>query len=160
MIVPLRASQVRASGSADPGKDAQGNPITYDPQNAVDRRNDTAWRVTGDGAGEWIELEFAGDVTVQSIGIIPGYDKIDPADNTDRFAQNRVVKVARFEFSDGSAVRARFERKRDMQVVRLARPVRTHSIRIVIEDTYPPPPADEGGRDFTPISEVQVQGAP
>ena len=160
IIVPLRPSQVRASSSADPGKDAQGNPITYDPQNAVDGRNDTAWRVTGAGAGEWIELEFASDVTVESIGIIPGYDKIDPADNSDRFAQNRVVKVARFEFSDGSAVRARFERKRDMQVVMLARPVRTHSIRIVIEDTYPPPPADQGGRDFTPISEVQVQGAP
>ena len=97
---------------------------------------------------------------VSSIGLIPGYDKIDPSNSTDRFAQNRAVRVARLEFSDGSSVRASFERIRAMQFVALQQPIRTRSIRIVIEETYPPPPVEQGGRDFTPISEVQVLGTP
>ena len=76
----------------------------------------------------------------------------------DRFAQNRVVKVARFEFSDGTAVRASFTRQRDMQFVPLGG-VRTRWVRIVIEQTYPPQ-LERNPRDFTPISEVQVQGIP
>ena len=81
-------------------------------------------------------------------------------DGTDRFAQNRVVKVARFEFSDGSSVRASFAQSRDMQFVAFEQPIRTRSIRIIVEQTYPPPPEEQGGRDFTPISEVQVLGTP
>jgi hypothetical protein len=158
-VVLLRSSQVTASSVADPGVDAQKNPVTYLPQNAVDGRPDTAWRVVGDGAGQWLQLDFASDASVTSIGIIPGYDKIDPTDGTDRFFQSRIVKLARFEFSDGTVVRASFSRDRAMQIVPIGG-VRARSIRIVIEETYPPPPASQGGRDFTPISEVLVQGTP
>jgi serine/threonine protein kinase len=159
-IVLLRPSSVSASSVADRGVDASGRQITYDPQNAVDGRPDTTWRVAGDGVGQWLQIDFDSEIDVASIGLIPGYDKIDPGDNTDRFAQNRVVKLARFEFSNGDSVRARFERSRAMQFIALQQPVRTRSIRIVVEETYPPPPADQGGRDFTPIAEVQVLGTP
>jgi serine/threonine protein kinase len=159
-IVLLRPSGVNASSVVEAGVDASGNAVTYDPQNAIDGRADTTWRVAGDGAGEWLQLDFGSEVSVSSIGLIPGYDKIDPSDRTDRFTQNRVVKVARFEFSDGSSVRASFEQIRDMQFVAFEQPIRTKSIRIVVEQTYPAPPAEQGGRDFTPISEVQVLGSP
>jgi serine/threonine-protein kinase len=155
----LRPSGVSASGAAAPGIDAQQNVVRYDPQYAVDGRPDTTWRVDGDGANQWIQLEFASEAGVTAIGIIPGYDKIDPTDGTDRFFQNRIVKLARFEFSGGQVVRASFSRDRTMQLVPIGG-IRTRSIRIVIEETYPPPPAEQGGRDFTPISEVQVQGTP
>jgi hypothetical protein len=98
-------------------------------------------------------------VAVRQIGIIPGYDKIDQFDGTDRFLQNRVVKLVRLEFSDGATQAASFEQRRDMQFVVLPQAVRTHFVRIVILDTYPPPPAP-AGRDFTPISEVVVEGQP
>jgi hypothetical protein len=159
-VVLLRPSDVSASGVADTGVDASGSEVAYDPENALDGRPDTTWRVDGDGAGEWLQLDFDAEVDVASIGLIPGYDKIDPSDGTDRFAQNRVVKVVRFEFSDGSIQRASFTQVRDMQFVTFAEPIHTDSIRIVIEETYPAPPVDEGGRDFTPISEVQVLGTP
>jgi hypothetical protein len=116
--------------------------------------------VAGDGVEQWLQLDFDSQVGITSIGLIPGYDKIDPGDGTDRFAQNRVVKVVRFEFSDGSSVRASFEQSREMQFVAFEQPIRTRSIRIVVEQTYPPPPVDQGGRDFTPISEVHVLGTP
>jgi serine/threonine protein kinase len=154
-IVLLRPSGVSASSFAQAGVDASGNDITYDPQNAVDGQADTTWRVDGDGAGQWLQLDFESEVSISSIGLIPGYDKIDPTDGTDRFVQNRVVKVVRFEFSDGSSVRASFEQSRDMQFVAFEQAIHTRSIRIVVEQTYPPPP---DGRDFTPISEVQVLG--
>jgi serine/threonine protein kinase, bacterial len=157
--VLLRPSDVSASSTAAPGLDAQQNPVRYDPQNAVDGRPDTTWRVAGDGVGQWLQLVFASEASVTSIGLIPGYDKVDPIDGTDRFFQNRIVKLARFEFSDGTVVRASFSRDRTMQIVPVGG-VRTRSVRIVIEETYPPPPTDQGGRDFTPISEVQVQGTP
>ena len=51
---------------------------------------------------------------------------------------------------------------RDAATIRLAHPelpqaVHSRFVRIVIVDTYPPPPAPNG-RDFTPISEVVVEG--
>jgi serine/threonine protein kinase len=159
-VVLLQPSGVSASSAAAAGKDASGNTISYDPQNAIDRRADTTWRVDGDGAGQWLQLDFDSEVNITSLGIIPGYDKIDPGDGTDRFMQNRVVKVVRFEFSDGSSVRASFEQIRAMQFVTFEQAIRTRSVRIVVEQTYPPPPAEQGGRDFTPISEVNVLGTP
>ncbi len=156
----LRPIAVRASSIAEPGIDSQGATITYDPENAIDGQPGTAWRVAGDGVEQWIELDFGAEVSVQSIGIIPGYDKIDPFDNTDRFFQNHIVRAARFEFSDGEPVRVSFAKLRDMQFVSLSVPVRTRVIRIVVESTYPAPPPEQGGRDFTPISEVLVQGVP
>jgi hypothetical protein len=69
-----------------------------------------------------------------------------------------VVKKVRLEFSDGTMQEASFEQRRDMQFVVLAQAVRSRFVRIVILDTYPPPPAPKGG-DFTPISEVVVEGS-
>jgi hypothetical protein len=155
--VPLTPSNVSASSTSQAGIDAQGNTVAYDPARAVDGKNDTAWRVDGDGAGQWLQLDFSAPVMVKKIGIIPGYDKVDPADGTDRFAQNRVVKRVRLEFSDGTSQEASFEQQRAMQFVELPQSVRTNSVRVVIEETYPPPPAP-AGRDFTPLSEVVVEG--
>jgi serine/threonine-protein kinase len=154
-LIPARVS---ASGNSAPGIDGQGNPVTYEPTRAVDGRADTAWRVDGDGAGQWIELDFGAEVQVQKIGIIPGYDKIDPFDGSDRFAQNRVVKRVRLEFAGGASAEASFAQDRQMQFVTLPAAVRTRTLRVVILETYPPPPQESGGRDFTPISEIKVEG--
>jgi serine/threonine-protein kinase len=153
----LRPSRVSASGYAEAAIDAQGNSVTYEPANAIDGRPDTTWRVAGDGTNQWLQLDFTTEVSVRAIGLIPGYAKIDAFDQTDRFLQNRVVKAARFEFSDGSSLRAEFARQPELQFVPVG-DVRTHFIRIIIEETYPAPPKEQGGRDFTPIAEVQVQG--
>jgi hypothetical protein len=158
-IVTLVPESVSASSSAASNVDSQGNTVTYDPENAIDGQNDTTWRVDRDGVDQWLQLEFASEVAVWKIGIIPGYDKIDQFDGTDRFVQNRVVKNVRLEFSDGTTQEASFEQLRDMQFVELPQAIRTRFVRIVIVDTYPPPPAPDG-RDFTPISEVVVEGNP
>jgi serine/threonine protein kinase len=156
-VVPIRPERVSASSSAPSNVDSQGNRVTYIPENAIDGKKDTTWRVEHDGVDQWLQLDFASEVAVWKIGIIPGYDKIDPYDGTDRFLQNRVVKRVRLEFSDGTTQEASFEQRRDMQFVPLPQAVRTRFVRIVILETYPPLPAPSG-RDFTPISEVVVEG--
>ena len=47
----------------------------------------------------------------------------------------------------------------DHLFIALPQAIGTRFVRIVIVDTYPPPPAPDG-RDFTPISEVVVEGTP
>jgi hypothetical protein len=67
------------------------------------------------------------------------------------------VTIERSSVSDGSSLRAEFARQPELQFVPVG-DVRMHFIRIIIEETYPAPPKEQGGRDFTPIAEVQVQG--
>jgi serine/threonine protein kinase, bacterial len=156
-IVAIPPEHVSASSSAASNVDSQGNTVTYVPENAIDQKNETTWRVDGNGVDQWLQLDFADEVVVWKVGIIPGYYKIDQYDGTDRFLQNRVVKQVRLEFSDGTTQEASFAQQRDLQFVELPHATRTDFVRIVILDTYPPPPAPDG-RDFTPISEVVVEG--
>lgn len=149
-ILPVKVS---ASAHAPPGFDSQGNRTTFEPQNAVDSQDATAWRVPGSGIGDFILLEFAAPTLVSSIGLIPGYAKTDPYDGTDRFSQNRRVRQVVIEFSDGAIARATFDDKREMQYKTLSVPIETTFIRITIAET-----TDHGGRDFAAISEIVVIG--
>lgn len=151
-ITPLWVS---ASDYAPNSRDAQGNTTTFTPDNAVDGRFDTAWRVAGDGVNQWLLLEFAGPVEVREVLILPGYAKIDPVDGTNRFWQNRRVRRVRLEFRSGERIEALLDDQAMLQPIRVNNVV-TDAIRIVILESLPP--AVDDGRDFTPISEVEVIG--
>jgi hypothetical protein len=158
----LDPSGVRASGVSDPAPDAGGQTVTYEPEQVLDGRPDTAWHVDGDGIGEWIELEYDSPVVVSEIGIIPGYDKYDPADGIDRFYQMYVVREAEITFSDGTTVTASFDRDPTMQYVSVP-DVETTYVRITILDTYPPGNSPYGDEypytlDKVAISEILVDG--
>lgn len=154
-IAALRPDQVRASASAPPSQDSLGSTTTFEPTNAIDSQPETAWRVAGDGRGQWIELSFSRPVEVRQVQILPGYAKIDPSNGVDRFAQNRRVQRVRLEFSDGSNVEAEFADIPELQAVPVS-VAQTTFVRIVILATIPPRLAD--GREFTPISEIVVRG--
>lgn len=151
-ITPLRVS---ASDYAPNSRDAQGNTTTFTPDNAVDGRFDTAWRVAGDGMNQWLLLEFAGPVEVGEVLILPGYAKIDPVDGTNRFWQNRRVRRVRLEFRSGERIEALLDDQAMLQPIWVNNVV-TDAIRIVILESLPP--AVDDGRDFTPMSEVEVIG--
>jgi hypothetical protein len=112
--------------------------------------------------GQWIELKYAEPIKAKRIGIIPGYDKEDPCDKTDRFYQMYVVRRAQIIFDDGSSVEMNFERKPEMQFKNLLGH-ETTSLRIKILDTAPPSdkPPDGPPYDYTlgkaAISEVKVE---
>ena len=148
-----------ASGQAPAHQDAAGNFFTYEPEKAIDGVDDTAWRVSGNGSGEWIRLDYPREVKVSEVGIIPGHDKVDPVSGVDRFTQLYVVRRASIEFSDGTIKEKRFDRDRDLQWLRLDSPEITKTLRIEIKDTYPPtdPPGDDEPVDETAISEIKVR---
>ena len=154
-------ASVEASSVNAPLPDASGQMISYEPENAVDGKQDTAWRVDGDGNGQSITLDYAQPVTVSRVGVIPGYDKIDSSDGTDRFYQLRSVRRAEISFSDGSSIEANFERDRAMQFFDVPN-AKTTFVRITILDTYSPGDNPNGTTDppldSTAISEIQVQG--
>lgn len=103
---------------------------------------------------------------MRAVGIIPGHDKIDTSDpdvgDTDRFYQLYVVRQARIEFSDGTAVEEDYERDRSMQWAYPDSPKTTKSVRIEIQATYPPG-NNPNGQSYpytvpeTAISEIEIE---
>lgn len=149
---PLQSNGIAASSTAAQGVDAAGNPVSYDAQNAIDGDPTTTWRTDGDGTGESLTLTFDQPIHVTQVGLIPGYAKVDPTDNTDRFFENRRVLSVEYSFDDGTATQS-FEEAPELQSIDVDSV--TQSITITITST-----SEHGGRDFTPISEVEVQGFP
>jgi hypothetical protein len=87
-----------------PSKDAAGTVVAYGPEKMVDGQADTAWRCDGDGAGKKVRITFNGPARVDQVSIVPGYAKTDPADGTDRYAQNRRIAQVRYTFDDGTSI--------------------------------------------------------
>lgn len=152
--VPVALRSPVASATAPDGNDLSGNVVTYAVTNAVDGVNSTAWRVEGDGVGQTISVQFDRPTYVTEVGLIPGYDKVDPVDGTDRFYENRRVRSVRWEFDGGVTQGQAFSDDRRIQVTQVAA-VLTTRVRLVIQETTAP-----GGRDFTAISEIVVRGVP
>jgi hypothetical protein len=149
--VALHPAGVEASATAAPSTDASGNPVTFDAGNVVDGDRTTAWRVDGDGVGATLTFTFDRPVHLTAIGVVPGYAKVDPANQVNRFFQNRRVTAARYSASSGWAVDVTFSDEATMQVLRVS----TDASSVEIEITGSSPNAD---RDFTAISEVGFAG--
>jgi hypothetical protein len=147
----LEPTSVEASSVAPPSIDAGGNEVTFDAENVVDGDDATAWRTAGNGVGESLVLNYDYTVHVTEVGLIPGYAKVDPVDNTDRFQQNRRVRVARFSFSDGSSVDVRFHDEPTKQTLQVVHDTDSVTIEILATTSNPE-------RDYTAISEVLVYG--
>jgi eukaryotic-like serine/threonine-protein kinase len=102
------------------------------PDNTRDDRIDTAWveGVNGPGLGEWIAFTFKPQ-TIQYVEIFPGYGK-----SKDLFFANNRVKRATLVFSDGTRAAVQLFDEPRVQTVALPSPVRTGSLRLIIEEVY------------------------
>jgi serine/threonine protein kinase/murein DD-endopeptidase MepM/ murein hydrolase activator NlpD len=152
--VVLRPNTVTASSTAPVGADDAGSAVDYDAANVIDRRPDTAWRTAGDGVGQTLTVQFAAPVRIASVGLIPGYAKVDPAeDRHDRFLQNRRVLRARYDFGAAGATNVRFSGARDWNVEWIDVDAVTDSLTVEILRTTGNPE-----RNFAAISEVDIRG--
>ena len=158
---PLTPSTVQASGQAPDVPRSNGVVDSYGPEQAVDGVNATAWCVPGDGSGQYLELSFPTAVIVSEVGIIPGYDKIDPQTGADRFKENRKVITVRYSFSDSPPHEVTTSQDVPLKALRqlitsaLPQPVITTFVRIEPIGTTLPSRPD---RDYTCISEAVVIG--
>jgi hypothetical protein len=149
-VVLLPPIDVQASTTAPDSEDASGDPVTFVPGNAVDGDPTTAWRVPGDGVGDYLVLIFDRPVHVEEIAMIPGYAKVDPVDGMDRFVQNRRVSSAQFEFSGGQVLSFAYEDQPLPQYAPIGLETTEVTMRITTSTTAP--------RDLTAVSELQVYG--
>jgi len=149
----LAPASVQASATAPPGTDARGAVVSYAAANLVDGDPSTAWRVPGSGQGVVLTLRFAKPVIVTRIGLIPGYAKVDPADGSNRFFQNRRVHRVRYG-AVGISREASFVDQPELQTVDVQSKPSTEVTVEILESTAP------GDRDFTAISEIEVSGLP
>ena len=150
------AVAVSATSTAAESVDDQGNPISYAPANAVDGDLATAWRAAaGDGIGQELVLQLPKRYALTSVGLVPGYNKVDGATGKDRFRQNRRISRVTWTFDDGSSVGQDFKDDRTLQTIQVNST--TGSVRIKIVSSIPPDDATDP-REFIAISEVSFQG--
>lgn len=157
-VVPVLS--VAASCQAPDGFEADGTPVSFATSNMFDEDPRTAWRCPAPAIGTQISVGLAGPIHLTSVGLLPGYDKIDPTSNVDRFFENFRVKTVHWTFDNGSSLSQSFDDSRELQ--RLAVDVITTNITITIDDVYDSsyPVGNPHRREFVPISEIQILGVP
>lgn len=152
---PLQPVSVTADCFAPPSQDSLDRTVTYGPERVTDGVPETAWRCTGAAVGQRLVLRFAAPVTVTSVGLVPGYDKVDPVDGIDRFTETRTVTAVEWAFDDGSTRRQDIPNPtRELARLDLDAPVSTSTVTLLIAATG----NDGAPRDYTPVSEVEVVG--
>lgn len=150
---PVLAAAIEASAQAGTSRNSCGDATTYEPTKVQDGDPATAWRVRGDGSGQALVFRLAGPVRITEVGLIPGYAKIDPCSDDDRFVQMRRVTLARWIFDGGVTVDQELADSRELQTI--AVDAVTSVVTLEILGTTGPAPID-----YTPISEVALTGVP
>jgi serine/threonine protein kinase len=136
--------QSRAAQATTAQASSQRNE-RFTPDNTRDDLIETAWveGVKGPGTGEWIAFTFKPQ-TIQYIEIYPGYGK-----SRELFFANHRLKRATLIFSDGTRASLQLFDEPRVQTVALQAPVRSGSLRLIIEEVY------AGSKyDDTVISEI------
>jgi hypothetical protein len=154
----VSATALSSTSTADDSVDDMGNRISYAAARAVDGDVTTAWRAaTGNGVGQELVLRLPGRFLLTSVGLIPGYDKVDAKSGIDRFQQNRRIARVSWSFDDKVQVPQDFQDNRSMQTTAVN--VVATTVRIRVESSRAPANSTEP-RDFIAISEVSFQGLP
>ncbi len=151
-IVAAAPSSTRPNGTdgCDPP-----NVTTYSAAQLFDRFTDTAWMTVGSGVGSTILFTLDSPSQVTVVGLIAGYDKVDPCRGFDRFFDLRRIVLVRWTFDDGTSVDQLFDPNvRTMQYVTLPTVATTRFVGLTILETTAP---GNGDLDYAPISEVEIR---
>jgi hypothetical protein len=152
---PLQPVGATASCEAPPGVDAADNAVLFTADMAIDGVTTTAWRCEGAAQGQRIVFDFGRPVTIESVGLVPGYAKVDPADGTNRFTQNHTVTGVLWSFDDATALQQVIADPRPaFDFAQPGEPVVTTQVVLEITSTGNP----DAERSFTPVSEVSFTG--
>ena len=147
-IVSVSASDIRAGST-----DSCGAPTSYEADLAFDGVRETAWMTPGNGVGASLTIVLAEPSIVSEVGLVPGYDKVDPCTGTDRFEEMRRVTAVRWTFDDGTSILQDLNPTRVEQSTSMELPVVASRITMTIVSTTEP---GVDRLDHTPVSEVVV----
>lgn len=106
----------------------------YGPLSAFGGDESTAWveGVPGCGHGQWLRLEFDGEMTFQSLFVSNGYSKSE-----DSFQNNGRVRKALIEAADQFKQEVLLVDRMGLQEIRLERKVDSSWVKLTILSTYP-----------------------
>ncbi len=113
---------------------ATSHGISYGPGNLTDGDDATAWveGSSGQGAGEFVVLEFDAARAVRGLSIKNGYDK-----SPDIYAKNSRVKDIELRFSTGDSLQATLKDAPGAQQLALSSPVDAKWVELIIRSVYP-----------------------
>lgn len=156
-VVP---TQVAASCTAKPATDSLGQPVTYEPEQAVDGKLDTAWRCDGAAAGQSLTFTLPAGTELVRVAVYNGYGKTDPKSGESMYGQYRRVTSATWQLPDGSWFTQKFaDNGAGLQQVEMPKTAIKGDITFTIVSTTPPGWANVPTRDAVLISEVQFFAA-
>lgn len=150
-VQPTGAS---ATCQAPDSVEANGTPIVFRPSNVLDHNPGSGWRCQAPATGQSLTVSLGAATHLASVGMIGGYDKLDPLTGVDRWPQNHRVRQVRWTFSDGTTVTQDLADSRGMQSINVD--VTTTSVKIEILSTYPPSGPDQ--KQTVVVAEVQLLG--
>lgn len=131
----VEVGAIEASCQREPAQDQSGEPVEYLPEFVHDDDTQTAWQCPGDGAGETLTFTLADPVAITTLGIIPGYAKVDPTENTQWYPRYRRLTEVRWRFDDGDPVSQVLDpdpELRDLQILTLEEPRQTSTLTMEI----------------------------
>jgi len=129
-------------------------PVSYSVANLVDGVRSTAWRCsTNEVLAGSITIDLGAPVKLTSVSLLPGYDKVDPFNEVDRFIQNHRVAQVRWTFDDSSII-VDYVDSRDIQATQVD--VTTQTIQLQVLDYWPS--SGTLARDMIAFSEIALQG--
>jgi hypothetical protein len=83
--------------------DAAGHPVSYVPGQMFDVKLNTAWRCNGTGVGQVITFTLPADTTINEVGLVNGYAKVDPANGAKRYGEYRRITQVTWSFANGTS---------------------------------------------------------
>lgn len=151
-----RDATVSVPTTAPPTTDLDGELVSYDAERMVDGDPATAWRMPGDGTGATITLTLAQPAVLDRVGLVNGYAK--RIGGVDWYPHNRRILEVRWTFEDGTSVEQTLVERPRVQRLEIE-PVTTSTVTLTVLAVTPPGPGGLG-RDYTPISTVELTGRP
>jgi hypothetical protein len=151
----------KASETAPPNQDVNGDQVSYDASNMLDGVPETAWRAPGDGTGLVLTFTLRDPTVLHQVGLVNGYAKTSTdakGRDFDWYLGNRRIRAVVWLFDDGTKVRQALEETRDLQMVDVDAAVTSKVVCRIVKVSEPG--SGTAARDFTAISEVSLVGDP
>lgn len=101
-VKSVTPTQVKVACQAPRTTDAAGHPVAYLPRQMFDGKLNTAWRCNGNGIGQVITFTLPGATTIDEVGLVNGYSKVDPANGAKRYGEYRRITDVTWTFANGS----------------------------------------------------------
>lgn len=150
----LRPLGATATCQSEDGREADGSTVSYAPDLVLDEDPATAWRCPGDGRGQRLTIDLGSAATIDEVALVPGYAKTDPADATDRYAQNRRLTKVRWVFDGGVALEQTLDPSPERRDLQRATVPAVRSGTVVLEVLE----SSDGARDSVAIGSVVLSG--